>query len=238
MFSLKKVVSKTYFALPKTSVFNFSGCGNSNCKNKRQQAVIRKEAPQFTGMAFWNGEFKKISLNDFAGKYVVLFFYPLDNTFVCPTEIVAFNDSAKEFEKINTQLIACSIDSHFSHREWALKPRNEGGLNPVNIPMLSDLSQNIAKDYGVRVTDEDLEGVALRGTFVIDKKGVLRHSSVNDLPVGRNVDEVLRIVRAFQHVDEHGEVCHATWTPGKSGMTPGNSDKLKEFWKNEHSKKH
>lgn len=201
-------------------------------------AIVRQKAPEFKGMSYWNNEFKKISLNDFKGKYVVLFFYPLDNTFVCPTEIVAFNDASPEFEKVNCQVVACSVDSHFSHREWANKPRDKGGLSPMKIPMLADISQDNSFKYGVKICNEndDMRGVALRGTFIIDDKGVLRHKSINDLPVGRNVDEVLRLVKAFQHSDKHGEVCPSKWTPGKTGMTPNNSSKLNEFWKNEHAK--
>lgn len=246
----KTLSSLKIYKLPK---INFScggstsgGCGSGGCKSgcgrcgKGIRAIVRNEAPNFKGLAYWNGEMKKISLEDFKGKYVVLFFYPLDNTFVCPTEIVAFNDSAPSFEKINCQLISCSLDSHFSHREWANKPRDQGGLAPISIPMLADISQDISRVYGVRINGEheDLQGVSLRGTFIIDAKGILRHSSINDLPVGRNVDEILRLVKAFQHVDQHGEVCPSKWTPGKSGMTPGDSAKLNEFWKKEHAKKH
>eukprot|EP00340_Litonotus_pictus_P009530 CAMPEP_0170514948 /NCGR_PEP_ID=MMETSP0209-20121228/1450_1 /TAXON_ID=665100 ORGANISM="Litonotus pictus, Strain P1" /NCGR_SAMPLE_ID=MMETSP0209 /ASSEMBLY_ACC=CAM_ASM_000301 /LENGTH=189 /DNA_ID=CAMNT_0010799223 /DNA_START=153 /DNA_END=722 /DNA_ORIENTATION=+ len=188
-------------------------------------------------MTYWNGEFKKVSLSDFKGKYVVLFFYPLDNTFVCPTEIVAFNDAASKFADVNTQLISCSIDSHFSHKEWATKPREKGGLNPMQIPMLADITQEISQTYGVRVGEGDeAHGLSLRGTFIIDDKGVLKHSSVNDLPVGRNVDEILRLVNAFQYTDKHGEVCPSNWAPGKATMSPGNPDKLNEFWKKEHAK--
>ena len=205
---------------------------------KQVNAVVRQAAPTFSGMAYWNGEMKKISSDDFKGKYIVLFFYPLDNTFVCPTEIVAFNDLAPEFEKVNAQLIACSVDSHFSHKEWANKPRSEGGLAPMKIPMLSDLSQDISRVFGVRINGEndDVKGVSMRGTFIIDSNGVLRSMQINDLPVGRNAEETLRLVKAFQHVEKHGEVCQSNWTPGKGGMTPGNSTKLNEFWKNEHAK--
>ena len=217
-----------------------SSCNESPCCGKcgRAYAVVKHKAPKFSGTAFWNGEFRKISNETFQNKYIVLFFYPLDLTFVCPTEIVAFNDMDKKFQEANAQVVACSIDSHFAHREWALKPRNVGGLSPVTIPMLSDLSQNISKSYGVRINEGDVEGASLRGTFIIDDKGVLRHSSINDLNVGRNVEEVLRLVQAFQHADKNGEVCPAKWTPGKATMTPGNNKKLDEYWQNEHAKKH
>lgn len=237
MFS--KLITKTKlksFNFKKVSFYGGDCCpiiGNT-------KAVVRHKAPAFSGKAFWNNEFKKISLDDFNGKWVVLFFYPLDNTFVCPTEIVSFSDNHKKFEDINTQLIGCSVDSHFSHREWANKPRDQGGLSPLKIPLLSDISQIISSKYGVRINDEndDLQGVSLRGTFIIDPKGVLRHISINDLPVGRNVDEVLRLVKAFQFTDKHGEVCPASWNDGKKTIPVGNSEGVKEFWKNEHSKKH
>lgn len=212
---------------------NFKSFNFSNC-------IVRTPAPEFKGKAYWNGEFKKISLSDFKGKYVVLFFYPLDNTFVCPTEIVSFNDAAHKFEEANCQLIACSIDSHWSHKEWANKSRSNGGLSPMQIPMLSDLSQDISKNYGVRINTEgdDMRGASLRGTFIIDAKGVLRSTQVNDLPVGRNVEETLRLVKAFQHNEEHGEVCQSNWSPGKSGINKEDSGKLNEFWKTQHDTKH
>ena len=133
-------------------------------------------------------------MSDYSGKYVVLFFYPLDFTFVCPTEICAFNDAAAAFKKLNAELIACSVDSHYTHAEYTKKSRSEGGLGPMNIPMLADLTKNISKDYGVLTPDG---AISFRGTFIIDKKGILKHSSVNDLPVGRNPDETLRLVSAF-----------------------------------------
>lgn len=236
--------------LMKQPTFSFA-CGNPSCKNSSsggsgckghcgapEVAIVRQSAPSFSGNAYWNGEMKKISLNDFQNKYVVLFFYPLDNTFVCPTEIVAFNDAAEEFAKNNCQVVACSVDSHFSHKEWANKPRNQGGLSPMTIPMLSDLTQEISKKYGVRINNKEdpMVGVALRGTFIIDAQGILRHASVNDLNVGRNVDEVLRLVKAFQFADKNGEVCPSKWAPGKTAMKPSDPKQLNEFWKNEHAK--
>ena len=193
------------------------------------KARVSLPAPVFEGMAWTDNQFKKISLNDFKGKYVVLFFYPLDFTFVCPTEICAFNDAAAHFEKNNAQLIACSVDSWFTHAEYTKKPRAEGGLGPMAIPMLSDITKDISRDYGVLTPDN---AISFRGTFIIDKKGNLRHSSINDLPVGRNPEETLRLVQAFQHVDEHGEVCPAGWSPGKAAMDPSHSSsKTQRFWK-------
>lgn len=153
------------------------------------KAVISKPAPEFEGTAVVNGEFKTVSLRDYLGKYVVFFFYPLDFTFVCPTEILAFSDRIEEFRNINTEVIAASVDSHFTHLSWIKTERKAGGLGKVNIPLLSDLNHKISKDYGVYL--EDL-GHTLRGLFIIDGKGILRQITMNDLPVGRSVDETLR----------------------------------------------
>ena len=188
-------------------------------------------------MAWWDGKFQRIKLDQFLGKYVVLFFWPLDFTFVCPTEIAAFSDAAEEFEKLNVQVIGCSVDSQFTHREYTLKPRSEGGLGPMKVPMVADSLQAIARSYGCLIEDtaDDDCGVAMRATYIIDDKGILRQCSVSDLPVGRNVEEVLRLVKAFKYTDEHGEVCPSGWTPGKATMTPDvASKKLADFWANEH----
>jgi len=204
-----------------------------------EKAQVRKQAPNFKGQSWWNNDFKEISLEQFKGKWVCLFFYPLDFTFVCPTEIIQFSDNSDKFNELNCQVVACSVDSHFSHREWALKPRDQGGLNPMKIPLLADISHCISKTYGVLCPlDDPMKGVAMRGTFLIDPNGILRHSLINDLGVGRNVDETLRTLKAFQHVDKHGEVCPAKWEPGKATMNPKHgSDKLNDYWKKEHAKK-
>ncbi|CAO1305494.1 unnamed protein product [Diamesa tonsa] len=193
------------------------------------KAVISKPAPVFEGTAVINGEFKTISLKDYLGKYVVFFFYPLDFTFVCPTEILAFSDRVEEFRKINTEVIAASVDSQFTHLSWIKTDRKSGGLGSINIPLLSDLTHKISKDYGVYL--EDL-GHTLRGLFIIDGKGVLRQITMNDLPVGRSVDETLRLVQAFQYTDSHGEVCPAGWKPGSQTIIPNPQDKMKYFEKN------
>jgi len=174
-------------------------------------------APKFKGTACVNGQFKEVSLDDYKGKYVVLFFYPLDFTFVCPTEIIAFSDRVAEFEAINCAVIACSTDSHFSHLAWCEKSRKAGGLGDMKIPLLADKSMAISRAYGVLKEDE---GIAFRGLFIIDDKGTLRQITINDLPVGRDVDETLRLVQAFQFTDKHGEVCPAGWKPGKATMKP------------------
>lgn len=174
-------------------------------------------APCFKGTAVVNGEFKEISLKDYKGKYVVLFFYPLDFTFVCPTEIIAFSDRVEEFQKIGCEVVACSTDSHFSHLAWINTPRKQGGLGEMNIPLLADKNCEIARQYGC-LKEED--GIAFRGLYIIDGKGILRQITINDLPVGRSVDETLRLVQAFQYTDKHGEVCPAGWKPGSSTMKP------------------
>jgi len=189
---------------------------------------VSKPAPEFEGTAIVNGESKTIKLSDYKGKYLVFFFYPLDFTFVCPTEIIAFSDRVEEFRKINTEVVACSVDSHFTHLAWINTPRKEGGLGNMNIPLLSDITHKIARDYGVLL--EDL-GHTLRGLFIIDGKGVLRQITMNDLPVGRSVDETLRLVQAFQHTDENGEVCPANWEPGKDTIIPDPINKMKYFRK-------
>lgn len=148
--------------------------------------MVRKPAPNFEAEAWYQNEFKTIKLTDLSGKYVVLFFYPLDFTFVCPTEIIAFNNKAKEFRSIGCELIACSVDSKFSHMEYTLKSRKEGGLGSMEIPLLSDINKTISRDYGC--LSENGDQVAFRATYIIDQKGIVRHVSINDLGVGRNPD--------------------------------------------------
>lgn len=189
--------------------------------------AIQKPAPVFSGTAVIDGQFKEISLTDYKGKYVVLFFYPLDFTFVCPTEIIAFSDRAHEFEEIGCKVIAASTDSHFSHLAWVNTPRKQGGLGTMKIPLLADKSGKIARSYGV--LDEDT-GIPFRGLFIIDDKQNLRQITINDLPVGRSVDETLRLVQAFQFTDKHGEVCPAGWKPGKKTITP-DVNASKEYFK-------
>jgi len=195
-----------------------NGHGSIQTTGKIQKAMQPQQpAPEFRGTAVVDGTFKEISLADYKGKYVVLFFYPLDFTFVCPTEIIAFSERVEEFRKIGCEVIACSTDSHFSHLAWCEKPRKEGGLGDMKIPLLADKSMAISRAYGVLKEDE---GISFRGLFVIDDKQVVRQMTINDLPVGRSVDETLRLVQAFQFTDEHGEVCPAGWKPGAATMKP------------------
>ena len=180
-------------------------------------AQVQKPAPDFTATAVVNEEFKELKLVDYRGKYVVLFFYPLDFTFVCPTEIIAFSDRVDEFKSRNAEVIGCSIDSQFSHLAWIQQPRNVGGLGGLKYPLVADLTKKIASDYGVLLDG----GIALRGTFLIDKEGVVRAMTVHDLPLGRSVDEALRVLDALQHFEKHGEVCPADWKKGSATIKPG-----------------
>lgn len=190
-------------------------------------ARITEPAPAFKADALMpDGSFKEISLSDYKGKYVVLFFYPLDWTFVCPTEITAYSDRAAEFQKIGCEVIACSVDSKFSHLAWTKADRKSGGLGKMNIPILSDLNKSIAESYGTLLD----AGIALRGLFIIDKAGTLRQVTINDLPVGRNVDETLRLVQAFQYSDENaGQVVPCDWKPGSKTMKADPQGSLEFF---------
>uniref|UniRef100_A0A183C1I0 thioredoxin-dependent peroxiredoxin n=1 Tax=Globodera pallida TaxID=36090 RepID=A0A183C1I0_GLOPA len=181
------------------------------------RAHIGKPAPDFTVEAVVDHDFQTISLSDFKGKYVVLIFYPEDFSFVCPTEITAFSDRSDEFANINTQLLACSTDSKFCHFEWISKPRKQGGLGEMKIPVLADRNQRISRDYGVL---KEETGSAFRGFFIIDTEGILRQITINDFVVGRCIDETLRLVQAFQFTDEHGEVCPVNWRPGQKTIKP------------------
>ncbi len=195
--------------------------------------LVTKPAPDFKAQAVLaDGSFAEISLSQYKGKYVVLFFYPLDFTFVCPTEIIAFSDRCKEFTDLGVQVIGVSVDSHFTHLAWRNTPRNDGGLGKIDYPLVADLNKQIARDYDVLLGD----AVALRGLFLIDKSGVVRHQVVNDLPLGRSVDEALRMVKALQFTETHGEVCPADWNEGKRAMK-ADVQGSKEFFNSEYSSK-
>jgi peroxiredoxin (alkyl hydroperoxide reductase subunit C) len=191
-------------------------------------SLIQKQAPDFKAQAVLaDGSFKEIKLSDYKGKWVVLFFYPLDFTFVCPTEIVAFSDKIKEFQAVGAEVLGVSVDSQFSHLAWVQTDRKSGGLGDIAYPLIADLKKEIARAY--EVLDEEA-GVALRGLFIIDPDGVIMHSTINNLPVGRSVDETLRVLQAFQYVQSHpDEVCPANWQPGEKTMNP-DPVKSKEFF--------
>jgi alkyl hydroperoxide reductase subunit AhpC len=190
--------------------------------------LVGNPAPYFKAEALVNGQSKSISLDDYKGKWKVLFFYPLDFTFVCPTELVAYSDAADKFKAMNCELIACSVDSYFSHLAWTKQARNEGGLGEVKYPIMSDLDKKIARDYEVLVNDT----VALRGTFIIDDKDVIQQATVNNLSVGRSVDETLRLVEAYQMTAKSGEVCPANWKKGADTMKPDTQGSKTWFKKN------
>ncbi|HVA66600.1 MAG TPA: peroxiredoxin [Elusimicrobiota bacterium] len=178
------------------------------------ETLVQKPAPDFKAMAVSGKLFKEIKLSDYAGKWLVLFFYPLDFTFVCPTEIVAFSDRIEDFRKHNCEILGASVDSQFTHLAWINTPRKDGGLGDIKYPLMADITKKIAQDYGVL----NGGGVALRGLFIINPKGTVVYNVVHDLAVGRNVDETLRVLKAFQQVEKTGEVCPANWTEGKKTM--------------------
>jgi peroxiredoxin 2/4 len=188
---------------------------------------VGQAAPDFTATAVYDQEFKTIKLSDYRGKYVVLFFYPLDFTFVCPTEITAFSDRYEDFKSIGTEVLGVSVDSEFSHLAWTQTDRKQGGVGDLNYPLVSDIKKEISIAYNVLDPEA---GVALRGLFLIDKDGVIQHSTVNNLAFGRSVDETLRTLQAIQHVQSHpDEVCPANWQPGDATMSP-DPVKSKEFF--------
>lgn len=180
--------------------------------------LVGKKAPNFRAKAVVENQFEDdFSLSDYYGQNVILFFYPLDFTFVCPTELHAFQEKLPEFEKRNTQVIGCSVDSCYSHYAWLNTPKGRGGIKGVTYPIVSDIHKTISRDYGVLCEEE---GIAYRGLFLIDRKGVVRHQVVNDLPLGRSIDEALRMVDALVFHEQHGEVCPANWQAGSQSMMP------------------
>ena len=180
--------------------------------------LVTKQAPDFTATAVMPDNSMKpdFKLSDYRGKYVILFFYPLDFTFVCPSEILAFDKALAAFKAKNCEIIGVSIDSQFSHWAWKNTPVKQGGIGDIQYPLVADLDKSISRQYGVLLD----AGIALRGTFLIDREGVVRHAVINDLPLGRNTDEALRMVDALQFHEQHGDVCPANWIEGKEAMTP------------------
>jgi len=179
--------------------------------------LVTQEAPDFTAQAVMpDNTFGELTLSKYRGKYVMLFFYPLDFTFVCPSEILAFNKRLAEFKERNCEVISVSVDSKFTHLAWKNTPVEDGGIGNVQFPMVEDLSKSITRSYGILLKDE----VALRGLFLIDPKGVVRHTIINDLPLGRSVVEALRMLDALQFHETHGDVCPANWQEGEEAMKP------------------
>ncbi|MDY6812700.1 MAG: peroxiredoxin [Pseudomonadota bacterium] len=191
--------------------------------------LVTREAPDFAAAAVMpDGSIKNdFKLSDYRGQYVVLFFWPLDFTFVCPSEIIAHDNRLARFKEHNVQVIGVSIDSEFTHHAWRNTSRDKGGIGEVGFPIVADKTHEIVRAYGV----EHPDGVALRASFLIDKDGVVQHQVVNNLPLGREVEEMLRLVEALQFTEEHGEVCPAGWRQGQKGMKPtaeGVAEYLKE----------
>lgn len=191
----------------------------------------RRAAPSFAGEAVINGDFIKRSLDNYKGKYLVLLFYPFDFTFVCPTELTAFSDAIPKFDELNAEVLGVSTDSKFTHLAWLNTPRNKGGVESLKFPLFADVSKDVSRDFGVLVEDkeDELYGAALRGLYIIDGAGTIRHSQVTDAPVGRNADEVLRLIEAFQFVDKNGEVCPHGWHKGANTIKPTPSEKGEYF---------
>ena len=193
--------------------------------------LVTQEAPDFTAQAVMpDGSFKEVSLSDYRGQYVILFFYPLDFTFVCPTEIIAFSEAVNQFADLGVQVLGVSIDSQFSHLAWRNTPRVQGGLGEIGYPLVADINKQIARDYDVLLDG----GIALRGLFLIDKEGIVKHQVINDLPLGRSVDEAVRMCKALQYFEANGEVCPANWQEGARTIKP-DVEGSKEFFGAEYS---
>lgn len=188
-------------------------------------AKVCKPAPSFSCKALLpDGSFGTVSLSDYKDKWVVLFTYPLAFTFTCPTEIIAFSEKAEEFKKLGAHVLAASVDSHFTEKAWVETPRSKGGLGKINVPILADIDRKLGTAYGCLLDT----GFHCRATYIIDNKGIIRHLSMNDPPVGRSVDEVLRLVQAYQYTDTHGEVCPANWKKGDKTINPAKANEYFE----------
>ena len=180
-------------------------------------SLVTKPAPDFTAQAVMpDNSFAELSLSSYRGKHVILFFYPLDFTFVCPSEIIAFDRALPQFAAKDCAVIGVSVDSHFTHWAWKNTPRDRGGIGNIQYPLVADLGKTIARDYGVLLD----AGIALRGLFLIDREGIVRHAVINDLPLGRSTDEALRVLDALQFTEKYGDVCPADWKVGDEGMKP------------------
>jgi peroxiredoxin (alkyl hydroperoxide reductase subunit C) len=205
-------------------------------EHKPLAVLPRQRAPFWSGIAVEGEKFVKKSSEEYKGGYLIMLFYPFDFTYVCPTELISFSENIQKFAEINTKVIGISTDSHFTHLAWIKTPRQQGGVGKLNFPLLADISKNISRNYQVLVEDEadGLYGAALRGLFIIDEKGVIRSFTINDAPVGRSVDETIRLIQAFQHADKFGEVCPANWKPGDNTINPDPEKKIEYFEKTYH----
>eukprot|EP00483_Globobulimina_turgida_P002449 UN02453 len=200
---------------------------SSLCISVTLSVTIGEKAPDFSSVALMPDlTFDTLSLAQFSGQWLLLFFYPLDFTFVCPTEVISFSEAATQFKEIHTNVVGASVDSQYSHLAWANTPRSKGGLGGLDIPLIADLTRELSQDYGVLMQNA---GHTCRGTFIIDPNSTVRHFSMNDPPVGRNVDEYMRLIQAFQYADKHGEVCPAQWKPGAKTIIPDPENALEYF---------
>lgn len=231
---LTTVLTNTIGVAPSLSVLGASsarGCSSGQEEGPRiyypaPSATIAEPAPGFQAKAIVDGEIVDVSTEDYLGKWLVLLFYPKDWTFVCPTEIIAFSDRHAEFEALNAQVLAISTDTEDSHLAWTRHPRKRGGLGHMRIPLVADPTKEISADYGVLMPSL---GIALRGLFIINPEGVLEQVTINNLGIGRSVDETIRLIHAHQFLAEHGEVCPAGWKPGDKSMKPGLDDSMEYF---------
>lgn len=199
-----------------------------NTEKELSGTTVGQKAPNFEAKALIKGDIKQISFANYANKWKVLYFYPMDFTFVCPTEITSFSDYKNKFDELGVEVIGISTDSVYSHLAWSQIPRNKGGLGSISHPLIGDFNKHITKQYGVLLENE---GVAFRGLFIIDNNNIIQHVSINNLGVGRNVEEVLRLIEAFQHVAKYGEVCPANWQKGNPSMKP-DPQGSSEYFKN------
>lgn len=188
-------------------------------------AQVGKPAPDFKAKAVHRGQFADIDLADYRGQFVILLFYPLDFTFVCPTELIAFSDRYQEFSDLNAVILGISVDSEYAHLAWTQAERHKGGVGSISYPLLSDQSKQISRAFNVLNEDN----VALRGLFIIDQDGILQHATINNLSFGRSVDEALRVMQAIQFTQQNGEVCPVNWHPGDKTMAPDPQKSLEYF---------
>lgn len=195
----------------------------------KKRCMINEEAPDFLGEVYFNNEFKEVSLHGYNDKWVILLFYPLNFTFVCPTELIEFSRRIDEFKELNTEIIGISCDSVYSHHAWSEMSLKKGGIGKLKYPLMSDLNGEISKLYNVLLENDNHP---CRGTYIIDSNKKIRHISMNDPPVGRNSDEYIRLIKGYQFADEHGEVCPINWNPGSKTIKPEPTKKLEYFEEN------
>jgi len=228
---------KYFLSIIILSIISLSLCNEITKYTYPEITILpRQKAPYWSATAVEGEKFVKKNSEELKGKWTVLLFYPFDFTYVCPTELISFSENHDKFEELNANVIGISTDSHFTHLAWIKTPRSQGGVGKLKFPLVADISKKISKNFGVLVEDEtdDLFGAALRGLFIIDDRGIIRSYTINDAPVGRSVDETLRLIRAFQYAEKHGEVCPANWKPGDNTIKPDQEHKNEYFEKAYH----